>query len=484
MAVGSMAQTRGRVLIADAERDFCEILVHLLKHEGFEPNVVHDGQAALDMIHGGLSDAVLVDTRMPGVTGPEFLRQCKTRHPDLPVLVITAPDGPDYESEAMEAGAWGCLPKPLDKRLLVDTLKRALASPSMAEQGTPLPSERKESTGLPLREIMGPSEAVARISRDIEVVAPSAFTVIIQGETGTGKELVARAIHRASAWSEATLVPLDCGAIPESLFESELFGYEKGAFTGALTARAGKFELAQKGTLFLDEIGNMPLRCQVKLLRAIQERTFFRVGGRDPVSVNVRLLVATNQDLSACVSRGTFSRDLFYRLNEFTITIPPLRDRKEDIVHLCHRFLKATNMELNKKVRGFTDSALRLLAENPWPGNVRQLRSTIRRAVLQTDTTVGPEHLALETPTWETTTGVFPYVPDSLSENLPLREIVRRTTAEVERRVLTRVLKKTGGNKAKAARMLQVDYKTIHSKIKEYAIEINPEDENSQENGS
>lgn len=475
-----MIQTRGRVLIVDDERDFCEILFHLLKREGFEPVVAHDGEAALDMIHGGLSDAVLLDMKMPGMNGLEVLRQCKNRYPNLPILVMTAYGGSTAVSEIMKEGAWGYLPKPLNNRLLVDKLKLAMATPGRVEQNLAPPPGRKETSGLPLGEIMGPSDAVSKIIRDISVVAPSDFTVIIHGETGTGKELVARSIHKASTRSEATLVPLDCGAIPETLFESDLFGYEKGAFTGALTARAGKFELAQGGTLFLDEIGNMPLSCQVKLLRAIQERTFFRVGGRDPVSVNVRLLVATNQDLSACVSRGTFSRDLFYRLNEFTITIPPLRERREDIVHLCQRFLKATNMELNKKVRGFTDSALKLLVENPWPGNVRQLRSTIRRAVLQTDTSVGPEHLALETPSWETTTGVFPFVSDSRDENLPLKEIVKRTTAEVERRVLTRVLRRTKGNKAEAARLLQVDYKTIHSKIKEYAIEIYPEDENGQ----
>jgi DNA-binding NtrC family response regulator len=478
-----MLETSGRVLIVDDERDFCEILFHLLKREGFDPIVAHDGETALQMIHGGLSDAVLLDMKMPGIGGLEVLRRCKDKHPHLPILVMTAYGGATSASEIMKEGAWGYLPKPLNNKLLVDKLKRSMANPRGAEQNPSPPPGRKELPGLPLGEIMGPSDSVSKIIRDITIVAPSDFTVIIQGETGTGKELVARAIHKASAWSEATLVPLDCGAIPETLFESDLFGYEKGAFTGALTARAGKFELAQGGTLFLDEIGNMPLNCQVKLLRAIQERTFFRVGGKAPVSVHVRLLVATNQDLSACVSRGTFSRDLFYRLNEFTITIPPLRERKEDVLHLSQRFLKATNMELNKKVRGFTDSALRLLVEHPWPGNVRQLRSTIRRAVLQTDTSVGPEHLALETPSWETATGVFPYMPDPSGENLPLREIVKRTTVEVERRVLTRVLRKTKGNKAEAARLLQVDYKTIHSKIKEYAIEIYPEDENGQKNG-
>jgi len=456
---------------------------HLLKREGFEPIVAHDGETALEMIHEGLSDAVLLDMKMPGINGFEVLRQSKANHPNLPIIVMTAYGGATSASEIMKEGAWGYLPKPLNNRLLVDKLKRAIVNPRGTEQNPTQSPKRKELPGLPLGEIMGPSKSVSKIIRDISIVAPSDFTVIIQGETGTGKELVARAIHKASARSDAALVPLDCGAIPESLFESDLFGYEKGAFTGALTARAGKFELSHGGTLFLDEIGNMPLSCQVKLLRAIQERTFFRVGGKNPVSVNVRLLVATNQDLSACVSRGTFSRDLFYRLNEFTITIPPLRERKEDVVHLGQRFLQATNLELNKKVSGFTASALKLLAEHPWPGNVRQLRSTIRRAVLQTDTSVGPEHLALETSSWETATGVFPYVPDPMGDNLPLREIVKRTTIEVERRVLTSVLRKTKGNKAEAARLLQVDYKTIHSKIKEYAIQIYPEGDNGQKNG-
>ncbi len=209
--------------------------------------------------------------------------------------------------------------------------------------------------------------------------------MVIQGETGTGKELVAGAIHEASLRSNATLIPVDCGAIPETLFESELFGYEKGAFTGATGEKPGKFELAEGGTLFLDEIRNMPLGSQIKILRAIQEKNFFRVGGRKPVTVDVRLLVATNEDLNAAVRRGTFSRDLFYRLSEFTILIPPLRDRKEDIEHLANRFLQATNTELNKNVPGFSDAGIQVLLNNDWPGNVRQLRSVVRSAVLRAD---------------------------------------------------------------------------------------------------
>jgi two-component system nitrogen regulation response regulator GlnG len=265
------------------------------------------------------------------------------------------------------------------------------------------------------------------------------------------------------------------------LFESELFGYEKGAFTGAINQQAGKFEMAQGGTLFLDEIGNMPRNCQTKLLRAIQERTFFRIGGRKPVNVDVRLLVATNQDLVTKVAGGLFSRDLFYRLSEFTILIPPLRDRKEDIIHLAKRFLRATNQELNKKVRRFSDTALEILVEYPWPGNVRQLRSAVRRAVLQADTVIRPEHLSIERAQQEIDTGISPNPIDSSLDGVSLKDIVRRAVIDVERRTLARVLRKTKGNKAEAARLLLVDYKTIHSKIKQYGITIHSEGNDEQE---
>jgi two-component system nitrogen regulation response regulator GlnG len=225
----------------------------------------------------------------------------------------------------------------------------------------------------------------------------------------------------------------------------------------------------------------MPLNCQIKVLRAIQEKTFFRVGGREPVTVDVRLLVATNQDLGSRISKGSFNRDLFYRLSEFTIMIPPLRERKEDIIHLANRFLKATNLELSKNVRGFSDAALKILVEYPWPGNVRQLRSTIRRAVLRADTSVGSEHFSLENTDWENDTAVIKNIGDTLWEGLSLKEIVRRNTIDVERRILAKVLRKTKGNKAEAARLLQVDYKTIHSKIKQYGITFSLEEHTDEQ---
>jgi two-component system nitrogen regulation response regulator GlnG len=329
-----------------------------------------------------------------------------------------------------------------------------------------------------LRDMMGPSEAVRRISSDVALVARSNFSVVIYGETGTGKELVAGAIHKASLRSEAPMIPVDCGAIPETLFESELFGYEKGAFTGAGSGSPGKFELADKGTLFLDEIGNMPLSSQIKLLRAIQERSFFRVGGRKPVTVDLRLVVATNQDLHLAVASGSFSRDLFYRLSEFTLEIPPIRDRKEDIVHLANRFLKATNVELAKNVRTISQPAIDVLLSYYWPGNVRQIMTVVRRAVLQAEDVITPEHLVL---------GEAPVTPVDIEQEakefewdgLPLKEAVRRSISEVESACLVEALKKTGGNKAKAARLLQIDRKTLHTKMQQYGIKVDGEDDSN-----
>ncbi|MBW2040086.1 MAG: sigma-54-dependent Fis family transcriptional regulator [Deltaproteobacteria bacterium] len=323
----------------------------------------------------------------------------------------------------------------------------------------------------PLRELMGPSDAIGRLISEVNRVAKSTFSVVILGQTGTGKELIARAIHHASSRSRGPFVPVDCGAIPETLLESELFGHEKGAFTGADHQKPGKFETAEEGTLFLDEILNMPLSSQVKLLRVLQEKTLYRVGGTKPVNVDVRLLVASNKDLEVAVAAGSFRRDLFYRLNEFIIRIPPLQERKDDILYQANRFLDITNMELKKSVRGFSESALEALLAFNWPGNVRQLRSVIRRAVLLADEMITEEHLNLK----DVSVPDLAFTPEVQGmpfNNLSLKEIVRRSTIAVERDVLLRTLRKTGGNKAKAARLLQIDYKTIHSKLKKYGITI------------
>ncbi len=472
-----MGATGARVLIVDDEKDFCDILFRVVKKAGFTALVAHDGEMALEMVRLGLPDIVLLDVRMPGMDGIEVLRRVKKLNPTLPVLMITAYSGINDAVEAIKEGAYDYLPKPLDNNALVQKIRTAISERRTSTKKT-------ESRGKPdltlgeLKKIMGPSANVDRLISDLNLVAGSNFSVVIQGETGSGKELVAQAIHGFSARSNKLMVPVDCGAIPETLFESEVFGHEKGSFTGAIANRAGKFEMAHGGTLFLDEISNMPLSCQAKLLRAIQEKTFFRVGGRHPITMDVRLIIATNKDLNTEVALGRFSRDLFYRLSEFTIVIPPIRDRKEDIVYLADRFRVATNEELNKNVLGFSKSALDLIESYSWPGNVRQLKAAIRRAVLQSDEWVSPESLVLDSDE------AIPVAPDSgvcvegdAWDGLSLKEIVQKTTADVESRILAKVLRKTGGNKAKAARLLQIDYKTIHSKIKQYGIKLYSEEE-------
>jgi DNA-binding NtrC family response regulator len=475
---GTRLDTPGhRILIVDDEKDICDLLFRLLKKNGYVPLVAHDGEGALQMIRMGMPDLVVSDVRMPGMDGMELLRRSKQFAPDLPVLMITGYAGIDGAIQAVRQGALDYLPKPFDVKELLEKIKRGIGDGNRARRDT-VPSEAPALSAVTrLREMMGPSGVVRRIVSEVALVAPSDFTVVIQGETGTGKELVAGAIHRASGRSQGPFVPVDCGAIPESLFESELFGHEKGAFTGAVATTAGKFELAQGGTLFLDEIANMPPLSQTKLLRAIQEKKFFRVGGKKEVTVDLRLVVASNRDLNAAVNAGSFSRDLFYRLSEFTVVISPIRERSEDIIHLADRFLRATNVELVKNIQGFSESAVDALIRYNWPGNVRQIKSVVRRAVLVATDLITPEHLALPL---QETSAASPTDPSPSYQaqwsGIPLKEAVHRATAEVERRCLVEALRRTGGNKAKAARLLEIDRKTLHTKIKDYNIRTEEEE--------
>ena len=342
-----------------------------------------------------------------------------------------------------------------------------------AEPGRAGRAEPEEFPGL--YEMMGTSRHVSRVYEQVALVAPTDFTVLIHGETGCGKELVARALHGGSARRDRPLVPVDCGSIPATLIESELFGHEKGAFTGAERTKLGKFEVANDGTLFLDEISNLPLNVQPKLLRALQEKQIWRVGGMQPIAINTRVLAACNQELLGLVHARKFRSDLYHRLNEFSIGIPPLRERVEDIEHLAQRFVALTNRELNKNTT-LSRAALETLLSYPWPGNVRELRNDIRRAVLQARTEIWPEHLSFS----HTRSGRVPQLSDNGVEfdgSLSLKQIVHEATVDVERRVLLQVLRQTQGNKAKAARLLRVDYKTIHGKIKNYGIIFAPGEE-------
>ncbi|MCX5867747.1 MAG: sigma-54 dependent transcriptional regulator [Proteobacteria bacterium] len=466
-----MRENGAKILIVDDSKEMCEIFSFLMKKEGFEPQVAFDGPTAIKAINRDLPSVLLVDIKMPVMDGMEVLKQAKKLDQSLPVIMITGYAEVRGAVEAFKAGACDYITKPLDNRGLVQAVRRALS-----ERKFENPHDRnRQEENCSLRESMGPSDIVSQLIYDVNQVAKSNFTVVVQGETGAGKELLAWAIHNASLRLKSAFVPIDCGAIPETLLESELFGYEKGAFTGAEAKREGKIESAQGGTLFLDEITNMPLGSQAKILRVLQNNTLYRVGSSRPVNVDVRLVVASSEPLEVAVASGRFRSDLFYRLNEFKIIVQPLRGRKEDISYLANRFLGIANIELGKTVKGFSESALKLLSDYEWPGNVRQLRSITRRAVLMADKIITEAHLDLNERVWlpAVDSVAIPKVKDSLLGGLTLKEISQRSSLSVEREVILQVLRKTGWNKAKASRILKIDYKTVYAKMKKLGISIN-----------
>ena len=464
---------KSRVLVVDDEQDILGLISHLLEDEGIVPLTAHDGRTALQQIRTTSPDVLILDLKLPDLDGLEVMRKAKALDENLPVVILTAHAGVHGAVEAMRASAYEYLAKPYDHQELVQVIRFALAERqaklNLRQLGGQIDANHE------LTEIMGPSDAIGRLIADINRVAQSNFSVVILGETGSGKEVVAQAIHSAGPRAKGQLVPVDCGAIPEALLESELFGHEKGAFTGSAGQKLGKFQLADGGTLLLDEILNMPLSAQAKVLRALQEKTIYRVGGTKPITIDTRVLAAGNSDLEEAATAGRFRVDLFYRLKEFTIQIPPLRQRKEDIIYLAKRFLDLTNRELHKNVRGFAEPAIQTLLNHSWPGNVRQLRSTIRRAVLLTDSVVAESHLDVHEENGQVAHDMAPTARGQAVSTigLSLKEIVNQSTTAVEREVLLQTLRQTGGNKAKAARLLHIDYKTIQSKVRKCGITQN-----------
>ena len=465
-----MAEHIPRVLVADDEEEIRKILSNILEKEGFKVITAPDGKQAMEKIYFDTPDAVLLDVRMPGLNGMDVLKKIKAIDGNLPVVLVTAYADTRQAVEAIKEGAYDYLAKPFDNNEVVWITSRALAEGELRKNLKSINNRYKGN--FHLIESMGPSDKIGRLAADVHRVAKSDFSVIITGETGSGKELVARAIHGDSARAEAPFVAVDCGAIPENLLESELFGHEKGSFTGADRQTAGKFESAHGGTLFMDEIGNMPLGSQAKVLRVIQDRKLCRVGGNKPLPVDIRLIVAANQNLLDMAANGAFRKDLYYRLSEFTIYVPALRERKEDIPYLAKRFLDMANVELNKTITGFTDAAVETLMSYDWPGNVRQLQSVIRRATLVARDEIIEKDLGVKRAEAPGLT-FSPKVQGTPWKNASLGEIVQQSVLAVEKEVLKEVLRFTGGNKAKAARLLQVDYKTVHTKVKKFGIQQN-----------
>jgi DNA-binding NtrC family response regulator len=466
-----------RVLIVD---DGClrRTLSQRVRGGDFQVQDTDDIAKASELIRVRWPEVVLLDCDMPHANGMELLR--RIREIDAGLSVIMATPSPNFREamEAVKAGASDYLAMPCNEDDLMAAIRNVRTGNHRPREFRGAKHERSEDGSL--LSLMGSSEKVRRVVDEVARVAPTKFSVVIVGETGVGKELVAQAIHLQSRQPANRFLSVDCGAISESLIENELFGHERGAFTGADRQGIGKFEAASGGSLFLDEISNLPVGVQTKLLRVLQEKRVYRIGGTAGVQVDVRVIAAANQDLRSLVFANIFREDLFHRLSEYVIQVPPLRERREDILFLAKRFLTSTNQELGKNVQGFSEAAILSLLTCHWPGNVRELRNVVRRAVLLANEVIIPEHLGLQISTVPTPVQqsllenpgrMLPARVESCDEGqLSLKELVLHNTIRIERTVLVETLQRAGGNKAKAARMLQIDYKTIHTKIRQYGI--------------
>ncbi len=451
--------------MVDDEPEIRAVLGECLVAAGFETQEAGDGEEAVAAVQAERPAVILLDVVMPRQGGLETLPELKRIAPDVPVIMCTAYMDVPTAVRAMQLGAYDYLTKPFDPALLLLTIKRAVEHRELLARIDELKSQGE---GISLADRMGGSRPIESVIQQVAQVARSNFTVLIQGETGTGKELVARAIHNQSPRRDKPFVAVDCGAIPETLVESELFGYEKGAFTGAVRRKDGRFQAAGGGTLFLDEVGNLPLPTQAKLLRALEERQVTPLGATRPVSVDVRIIAASNADLEDASRGGRFRPDLYYRLNEFGISLPALRDRRDDVAHLARRFLDEVSMELHRPVHGITDEAMELLQRHDWPGNVRELKNVIRKAALLATDLITPEFLpSLSAPR---AAGQPAVAAPAVDGELSLREVSEVATADAERRAIRQALEAARGNKSQAARLLRTDYTTLHAKMKRYGI--------------
>lgn len=456
------------VLIVDDDGDLRAMLRLVLERGGYRVMAAATATAALQVVATCHPDLAILDYRLPDLDGLTLLRRLHITHPGLPVLLLTAFAEIGQAVEAIKEGAFDYLTKPFDNRRLLAQVAAALACSAQRERGA---AEGTDGASR-LRHRMGNSPAIERVLAEVLRVAATDFSVCIGGETGAGKEVVARAIHDLSERADGPFVAVDCGSIPDTLIENELFGHERGAFTGADRQQPGRFEAAAGGTLFLDEVGNLSWAAQARLLRVLQERVVYRVGSTRAIPVDVRLVSASNLDLAAAAAAGRFRDDLLYRLSDYDIHLPPLRERGEDILHIARQFLGEANRELDKAVASFTPAAAAALLDYPWPGNVRELRSVVRRAVLIAHHCIDAAHLGLPVAP-AAITGAEADCDSAaglIGRGLSLKEIVRRRTSAIERQVLAAALRQSEGNKAAVARLLQVDYKTVHTKLKSYGL--------------
>lgn len=447
---------KAKLLIVDDERHIREGLKRALEADGYDVELASDGQEALEKLEINDIDLIITDLKMPRISGEELMKIAMEKYPYIPVIILTGHGTIENAVEAMKNGAYDFLTKPLNIDKLSLIVKRALENSSLKRQNRELLNQLKKKYSF--ENIIGKSTAMKKVFETIELVAPSRANVLIYGESGTGKEMIADAIHHNSPRRDKPYVKVHCAAIPETLLESELFGHEKGAFTGAVSRKRGRFELAHTGTIFLDEIGEISQQMQVKLLRVIQDREFVRVGGELPIKVDVRIISATNKNLKEEVERGNFREDLYYRLNVVSIFVPPLRERKDDIPLMVHKFIEEFAKENNKQIDGITNGALQALMAYHWPGNVRELRNVIESIVVLTKSKIITEQ------------ALPPYIFEKEDEQQVLKLPAGVSLKEAEKKLILFTLQNTGGNKTKASEILKIGRKTLHRKLAEYGI--------------
>lgn len=466
-----------KILIIDDEVTIGQLLSKFLSRNGFTVETANSGATAMELLKQQFFNLVLCDFRLKDTDGREILKEIKTHYPGTGVIIITAYSDIRLAVELIKMGAYDYISKPLYPNEILNTINKALATQEALSATEALPQHPVQQTvkkqvqdsGMPEDYIVGNSPASKELMRQIELVAPTNYSVILYGESGTGKEAVAKSIHLKSKRKNQPFVALDCGSLTKELAASEFFGHEKGAFTGALSTKIGHFELANGGTLFLDEVGNLSYESQVALLRTVQERKVRRIGSTKELDLDVRIIVATNENLPQAIAEGHFREDLYYRFNEFMIQLPALRERGDDLLLFAQNFLMITNKELGREVSRFSDEVLAQFSAYPWPGNIRELKNVVRRAALLCQ---GDEVQAKDLPL-EISAGQHP--PRSIEHNTAFKSMghpsdLKNIAHEAEYETIMNVLKEVRFNKTKAAEMLKIDRKTLYNKMKAFSI--------------
>ncbi|MBS1598684.1 MAG: sigma-54-dependent Fis family transcriptional regulator [Bacteroidetes bacterium] len=470
-----------RILIIDDDIDMCSLLSRFLQRKGFETDTAHNGNKGIAKFKENNFDIILCDFRLGDKEGRDVLRDIKAINPQTIVIIITGYSDIKIAVDVIKAGAFDYITKPLVPDEVLTVINKALSAPPVggsSQAATPEAKPRVKSANINNEFLVGQSAVTKELYRQIELVAPTNYSVVLYGESGTGKEVIARTIHTSSTRKDKPFVAMDCGTLSKELAGSELFGHVKGAFTGALNDKEGHFELANGGTLFLDEVANLSYEIQAALLRVIQERKFKRVGGNKEMDVDVRIIVASNENLQDAYRKGKFREDLFHRFNEFSIILPPLRGRKEDIPLFAKFFLDKANEELNKKVEGFEDEVIQTFLNYSWPGNLREFRNVVRRSALLSPSGIINMRVLPTEITGAQLTDIakdnFLHTPHNVVHHpTEMKELdLKNAAAQAEYDTIMNVLKQVNFNKSKAAEILKIDRKTLYNKIKNYESQL------------